>query len=92
MLILSVGLLARAAVGPAERLLNMLGEQRICARGLCRGARAQCRRCAWRSCRQYGGIGAAFATSAAIVLELALLFVVARRRLGLHLFFSGSRS
>ena len=31
MFILAIGLLARAAVGPAERVLNMLGEQRLCA-------------------------------------------------------------
>ena len=31
MFILAAGLLARAAVGPVERLLTMLGEQRICA-------------------------------------------------------------
>ena len=31
MLILAVGLMARASVGPVERLLNMLGEQRVCA-------------------------------------------------------------
>jgi len=31
MFIISIGLLARAAVGPAERLLNMLGERRACA-------------------------------------------------------------
>ena len=30
MFILAVGLLARASIGPAERLLNMLGEQRVC--------------------------------------------------------------
>src|ERR1035441_2631877 len=31
MFILSIGMLARAAVGPAERLLNMLGERKQCA-------------------------------------------------------------
>ena len=31
LLVLSVGLLARASIGPAERLLNMVGEQRLCA-------------------------------------------------------------
>ena len=31
MLILAVGLLARASLGPVERLLNMVGEQRACA-------------------------------------------------------------
>ena len=29
--IMSVGLVARSAVGPAERLLNMIGQQKICA-------------------------------------------------------------
>jgi peptidoglycan biosynthesis protein MviN/MurJ (putative lipid II flippase) len=38
---------------------------------------------------QYGGVGAALSTSAAIMLESVLLFVVARRRLGLHTFFLG---
>ena len=31
MFILAIALVARAAVGPAERVLNMLGEQRRCA-------------------------------------------------------------
>ena len=31
MFIIAIGLLARASVGPAERLLNMLGERRACA-------------------------------------------------------------
>ncbi len=31
MFILAIGMLSRAAVGPAERLLNMLGERRQCA-------------------------------------------------------------
>ena len=31
MFIFAIGMLARAAVGPAERFLNMLGEQRACA-------------------------------------------------------------
>ena len=31
MFILAIGLLARAAIGPIERLLNMLGERRSCA-------------------------------------------------------------
>ena len=31
MFILAVGMLSRAAVGPAERLLNMLGDRKQCA-------------------------------------------------------------
>jgi len=36
--------------------------------------------------KPYGGIGVAIGTSAAFVVESALLFLIARRRLGLHLF------
>jgi O-antigen/teichoic acid export membrane protein len=88
MLILSVGLLARAAVGPAERLLNMLGQQRICAAVYAAALALNIALCV-ALIPDHGGAGAAFATSAAIVLESALLFVVARRRLGLHTFFLG---
>jgi O-antigen/teichoic acid export membrane protein len=88
MLILSVGLLARAAVGPAERLLNMLGQQRICAAVYAVALALNVALCV-ALIPDYGGAGAALATSAAIVLESALLFVVARRRLGLHTFFLG---
>ena len=35
MFIAAIGLLVRAAIGPVERLLNMLGHQHICAHGLC---------------------------------------------------------
>jgi O-antigen/teichoic acid export membrane protein len=88
MLILSVGLLARAAVGPAERLLNMLGQQRICAAVYATALALNIGLCV-ALIPSHGGAGAAFATSAAIVLESALLFVAARRRLGLHTFFLG---
>ena len=85
MFILAVGLMARATVGPAERLLNMLGEQRLCALVYA---------CAFgvnlivalALAPRLGGIGAAIATSAAIVVESVLLAVVAKWRLGLHLF------
>jgi O-antigen/teichoic acid export membrane protein len=35
---------------------------------------------------RYGGMGAAIATSSALVLESVLLFYVTKRRLGLHVF------
>ena len=31
MFVLAIGILARASVGPGERFLNMLGEQKACA-------------------------------------------------------------
>ena len=83
MLVLAIGLMARAAVGPAERLLSMLGEQRVCALIYAAALALQ-----FGDVRvlipRFGGMGVACATSAAIVLESALLFVAARRRLGLH--------
>jgi O-antigen/teichoic acid export membrane protein len=85
MLVLAVGLMARAAVGPAERVLNMLGEQRLCA-AIYAAAFAASAGGAILLAPSYGGLGTAFATSMAIVLESALLFWAARRRLGLHLF------
>jgi O-antigen/teichoic acid export membrane protein len=84
MLVLAVGLMARAAVGPAERLLNMLGEQRVCAAIYAAAFAANAGACVLLAPR-LGGLGAALATSGAIVLESALLFAAGRRRLGLHL-------
>jgi O-antigen/teichoic acid export membrane protein len=90
MFIIAVGLLARASVGPAERLLNMLGERRSCALiyasafaidlGLCIGL------IPW-----LGIAGAAIASSVALVCESAALFLVAKYRLGLHCFIFGGR-
>jgi len=83
--IMSVGLLGRAAVGPAERLLNMSGQQNVCAAiygcafavnlGLCLVL-----------IPYFGLTGAAMATASAVVVESILLFVVIKRRLGLHAF------
>jgi O-antigen/teichoic acid export membrane protein len=88
MFIIAIGLLARASVGPAERLLNMLGERRSCALvyaasfalniGLCIGL------IPW-----IGLAGAAIANSVALVFESAGLFFVAKYRLGLHCFIFG---
>jgi len=88
MFILAVGMLARAAVGPAERLLNMLGERKQCA-GIYAGAFAVNLGLCVLLIPRIGIEGAATATSIALVIESILLFVVARRRLGLHLFILG---
>jgi Na+-driven multidrug efflux pump len=40
----------------------------------------------------YGGAGAAYATAAAFVTESLLLFVIAKRRLGLHMFIWAPRT
>lgn len=86
LVILVVGLLARASVGPVERLLTMCGQQVPCA---------------WVYAAVFvlnivlnvslvprlGLPGAAIATATALVIESILLFLVARRRLGIHAFF-----
>src|SRR5690606_21514403 len=74
----------RATIGPAERLLNMLGQQRRCALVYAAAFALHPGQCVTLAPR-YGGLGAACATAAAMVLESALLFLVARRRLGLRM-------
>ena len=91
MFIFAIGLLARASIGPAERFLVMLGEQRVCALiaglalavnvGLC-----------FLLIPRFGVQGAAWSITTAFILESLLLFLLARRKLGFHIFvFGGSR-
>ena len=83
--VLAVGLLARAAVGPVERLLMMLGEQRICAAAYCAAFILNLSLCTLLIPR-FGGMGAAMSTATALIVESILLFLATKRRLGLHVF------
>lgn len=85
MLILAVGQLARASIGPAERLLNVLGQQRACAAAYVAAFSVNIGGCLLLA-PIYGAIGAAIATAAAFTVESLLLFVIAKRGLGLHMF------
>lgn len=80
--IMAIGLLARACVGPLERLLNMLGQQNICA-AIYAGAFALNVVLCLALAPSYGMWGVAIATSVTMVIESALLFSITRRRLGL---------
>lgn len=91
MFILSIGMLARAAVGPAERLLNMLGERKPCA-AIYAGAFAINLVLCVILIPRYGIEGAGMATSSALVVESMLLYAVAKRRLGFHVFIMGGAS
>jgi O-antigen/teichoic acid export membrane protein len=88
MFILAAGLLARAAIGPIERLLNMLGEQRMCA--LIYGAAFAIN---FAGCVTlipvFGAAGAAAATTTALIIESIMLFKVTKSRLGFHVFIWG---
>jgi len=88
MYILSVGMLSRAAVGPAERLLNMLGERKQCA-AIYAGAFAINLALCMVLIPRIGIEGAGIATTTALVFESILLYLVAKRRLGFHVFILG---
>ena len=85
MFIMGFGLLARASVGPAERLLSMLDEQKTCALAYASAFAVNLVGCAALAPR-YGAVGAAIATSLALIAESAFLFWIARRRLGIYAF------
>ena len=88
MFILAIGMLARAAVGPAERLLNMLGERKQCALIYAAAFAINLVLCVILIPR-VGITGAGIATSSALVVESIMLYLVAKRRLGFHVFILG---
>lgn len=81
MFIAAIGLIARGAVGPVERLLNMLGEQYACAKVYALAFVLNLALCLLLVPR-FGPYGAAAATSIALAVETVLLFMVTRQRLG----------
>ncbi|MCX7313649.1 MAG: flippase [Alphaproteobacteria bacterium] len=88
MLILAVGLMARASLGPVERLLNMLGEQKVCA-VVYAAAFILNLVIGMVLIPRIGVDGAAIATSTALIVESVALFLVTRQRLGMHVFIFG---
>jgi O-antigen/teichoic acid export membrane protein len=83
MFILAIGLLARATVGPVERLLNMLGERRSCAQVYAGMFLLNLFLCLVLI-PHFGATGAAIASAVALVAESVCLFLVAKLRLGFH--------
>jgi O-antigen/teichoic acid export membrane protein len=90
MFVLALGLLARASVGPVERLLNMVGEHRACAL-VYAAAFSVNMICCVVLIPRFGIDGAALATTAGVATESLLLFIAAKRRLGLHTFIWNPR-
>jgi O-antigen/teichoic acid export membrane protein len=90
MFVAAIGLVVRAAVGPVERLLNMLGHQYVCALAYALAFVMNVALCVALVPR-FGGYGAAAATSISLVFETVLLFYIVRRRLGLHVLAFGKR-
>jgi O-antigen/teichoic acid export membrane protein len=90
MFIAAIGLVVRAAIGPVERLLNMLGQQKLCALAYALAFLLNLGLC-FLLVPRFGGHGAAAATSIALTFETVLLFTITRRRLGLHVLAFGKR-
>lgn len=88
--VLVLGLMARATVGPVDRVLNMLGQQNFCAI-IYAGAFALNLALNFTLIPMFGLVGAAWATSLALIVESILLFFAARSRLGLHVFILDRR-
>jgi O-antigen/teichoic acid export membrane protein len=90
MFIAAIGLVVRSAIGPVERLLNMLGHQHICALAYALAFVMNLVLCLVLVPR-FGGHGAAAATSISLTFETVLLFWIVRQRLGLHVLAFGKR-
>jgi O-antigen/teichoic acid export membrane protein len=88
MYIAAIGLVVRSAIGPVERLLNMLGHQHICALAYALAFVMNVALCVALVPR-FGGHGAAAATSISLSFETVLLFWIVRQRLGLHVLAFG---
>lgn len=89
MFVAAIGLVVRAAIGPVERLLNMLGHQHVCALAYALAFVMNVVLCVTLVPR-FGGHGAAAATSISLTCETVLLFWIVRRRLGLHVLAFGN--
>jgi O-antigen/teichoic acid export membrane protein len=87
--VLLVGLLARASLGPVERLLMMVGHSGICA-AIYAVAFVINVGAGLALVPFHGAMGAAIATSVALIVESILLFVVTKQRLGMHVFYWGA--
>jgi O-antigen/teichoic acid export membrane protein len=91
MFVAAIGLVVRSAIGPVERLLNMLGHQYICALAYALAFIMNVVLCIALVPR-FGGHGAAAATSISLTFETVLLFWIVRQRLGLHVLAFGKSS
>jgi len=84
MCILVVGFLFRSSMGPAEFLLNMLGEQTLCAAVLFSSAIMNVA-LNFALVPHYGMIGAACATSASLMMAALMNYIVVWRRLEIEI-------
>jgi O-antigen/teichoic acid export membrane protein len=91
MFILAVGLLARAAIGPMERFLNVIGKQGVNAL-IYGGAFAVNIILCIVLIPPFGAAGAAIAISTALIVETIALVVLLKKQMGLDIFVWRRRS
>lgn len=84
MFVLVLGFLFRSAMGPAEFLLNMLGEQALCAAVLSLTALLNIA-LNFALVPHFGMLGAASATAISLMLAALMNYVVVRRRLDIEI-------
>ena len=84
MFVLVIGFLFRSAMGPAEFLLNMLGEQTLCATVLAFTALLNIALC-FALVPHFGMMGAASATAISLMAASLMNYVVVRRRLDIEI-------
>ena len=87
--VLAVGVVARATVGLAERLLNMLGQRTACALAYVAAFAVNLAACIL-SIPRFGPLGAAASVLMTLIVESILLFWISKLRLGLHTFVIGA--
>ena len=85
MVILAIGIVLRAAVGPCESVLTMTGQERICALayGVALGVNLGLN---VLLIPIYGLIGAALATALAMAVEAIMLSIIVKQRAGIVMF------
>jgi len=91
MFILALGLVSRAAIGPMERFLNMLGQQRACALVYGSAFGINVALCLLLI-PHFGATGAAISIATALIVETLALALVAKHKLGFNVFNRGRRS
>lgn len=85
MFVLAAGLLVRASIGPAERLLSLSGHQNACAVIYATAFGLNVVLC-FILAGPFGGVGVAAATSTAILLESVLFYFASKRLMGISPF------
>ena len=88
--VLVIGLVVRSSIGPSERLLNMIGRQKMCA-VVYAGAFATNLVLCFVLIPRFGLMGAAIATVTAILLESGFLILAVRKQLGINVFVFARR-